>query len=180
MLDDIGRGHLVVRLVLVIQFATMAAKYMTGGYVWLIIAIGLWYSGLGNPLHDFALMKRAQVTSGSLLDESDDAGDTDEGGMVWSYGATYSYRIPDGRRFTNKYESSSSHGPITGLPENLQVEYLPDNPRISRVKGTGSATVREWIIRTTLSLGLLALFVAPGLHLLKVGINELRGKPISP
>jgi hypothetical protein len=59
-------------------------------------------------------------------------------------------------------------------PVPIEVEYLPENPAVSRIKGDGSPTVLDWLWRK-LGLGglLLALFLAPGCMMLRDVIRSL-------
>jgi hypothetical protein len=60
-------------------------------------------------------------------------------------------------------------------PYPIEVEYLPNNPSVSRIKGDGSASITDWLWRKA-GLGslLLALFVSPGIILLRNGIRDLK------
>jgi hypothetical protein len=101
----------------------------------------------------------------------------DEG--VWVHRHRYTYRLPDGRELE---ESSHDHrGPLSEelvdlqQPYRIEVEYLPEDPTVSRIKGGGSQGLSEWIWRDV-GLGglLLAIFLLPGIRLLDIGVHELR------
>jgi hypothetical protein len=75
--------------------AKSAAKDGVLGAVLLLGALWFWHSLVGNPLDDLALIRRAHVAPGFIVDTWDDAESGDEGGTVWSHGAMYTFRLPD-------------------------------------------------------------------------------------
>jgi hypothetical protein len=145
---------------------------MTAGFAWLIFAIAFWHSLLGSPLTDLALLRHAQVTQGSITDASQEVGEGDEGQKVWTHTTTYTYQLPNGKRFTKQQEFPGRLRDGLELPISVDVEYLPADPEISRMKGTGSDTGPKWVFRTLLSLGFLTMVVAPGVYLLRTGFPE--------
>jgi len=73
----------------------------------------------------------------------------------------YIYRIGDGREFT-----TLDGTPVGELRERLQVEYLPDKPAVSRIKGDGCQAVTEWLWRKVCPWALLLLLLcSPGVCL---------------
>ena len=60
-------------------------------------------------------------------------------------------------------------------PYPIEVEYLPDNPLVSRIKGYGEDTVRNWLWHNVV-LGSLAFLViaSPGIILLKSAFGKTR------
>lgn len=124
----------------------------------------------GNPLHDLALIRRAQVTIGTLTESQEVEHDTDRG-VYYSDVGLYTYRIPDGREFQVVNEVPSGQ-----LKEQEQVEYLPDKPAVSRIKGSGSQTITEWLGRWGLAGGLLLSMVCAGVfsEVILPGIREMK------
>jgi hypothetical protein len=149
---------------------------MTAGFAWSILAIAFWHSVLGSPLTDLALLRHAQVTTGSIIDASEEVGGGDDGPAVWTHTTLYTYQLPDGKRFTKQQVFSGRLREGLELPIPAEVEYLPDDPETSRLKGTGSDTGPQWLFRTLLSLGFLTIAVAPGVYLLKTGVRIMHGK----
>ncbi len=95
----------------------------------------------GNPLHELALIRRAQVATGLLVDTLEDAQE-DYRGLHFSDVGVYAFHLPDGREF-----KTSTRVPTGELEGHVEVEYLPDNPAVNRVKGDGCASVTEVLWR---------------------------------
>jgi hypothetical protein len=143
------------------------AKYFIAALLWLCLALWFWHAMLGNPLTDLALLRHGQIAKGEIIDADEDVGDGDEGQAIWSHTASYVYTLPDGRQFQGKYSGSGRLKRDLTLPLSVEVEYLSTSPQVSRIKGTGSQTAFQWIIRTVLSLVFLTLLGSPSIHLLK-------------
>jgi hypothetical protein len=86
--------------------------------------------------------------------------------------------LPDGREF-----KSSISGDRELLPELVdlkqpvptEVEYLATSPTTSRIKGSGSQSLAEWLLHKVWLGGLLlALFLLPGVKVIRAGTIELR------
>jgi hypothetical protein len=112
----------------------------------LLLAGSLWFwlNLLGNPINELALIRRGVTAKGVIKD----AGDSD-----------YEFRLPNGQMVEGKTGEIAYYMP--GYV--IEVEYLPDNPAVSRVKGDGCSTVTEWIWS---NVGLLILFFSPGVGLI--------------
>jgi hypothetical protein len=156
-----------------------SVKTLIWGVIWILGACWFWYYLAGNPLDELALIRRAQVAPGFIVDTWEDAESGDEGGTHWSHGATYTYRIPDGREFTQSaaIRSGRLKEEFQDLqqPYPIEVEYLPDNPTVSRIKGDGCESIMGWLLRK-IGLGslLLALLASPGIALLRNGVRDIR------
>ena len=60
-------------------------------------------------------------------------------------------------------------------PVPIEVEYLPDDPSVSRIKGSGCQSVTEWLWRNVgLGIVLLAMLVAPSIVLFRQGFREIK------
>jgi len=150
-----------------------SAKYISGGLIAVSFAFVFWLNGLGNPLRDLALVRRGHTVQGKIIDTSEDIDSGDYGQDASSHNETYVYETSTGQRFIQTSPSSSGRlREDIHLPVSVEVEYLPENPSISRIKGTGSETIPEWIGRTLLSLSLFALFASPGVLLVTQGIKR--------
>jgi hypothetical protein len=154
-------------------------KTLIWGVAWILGACWFWYYLVGNPLDELALIRGAQVAAGFIVDTWEDVEDGDEGGTHWFHGVTYTYRTPDGREFTQSIKNGSGRlkDELQDLqqPYPIEVEYLPDNPTVSRIKGNGCDSITEWLWRKV-GLGslILTLFVSPGIVLLRNGVREIR------
>lgn len=153
-------------------------KKLIWGTLWILGAVWFCYYSFGNPLDELALIRRAQIAPGSIIDTWEDVEDGDDGRAHWFHGATYTYRLPDGREFTKSKTSVS--GRLKEKFQNLQqpypieVEYLPDNPKVSRIKGDGNSSITDWLWRKVGLGGLLLILLAsPGIILLRNGVLEI-------
>ena len=145
-------------------------KLVIFGVLLVLGACLFWYQLAGNPLAELALIRRARIAPGSLIDTQEYGGEDDRGHVYLSDVGVYSYRLPDGREF-----KTTTRVPTGKLIEQREVEYLRDNPRVSRIKGDGCQSVTEWVCRkVVLGSLLLALFVSPGLVILRNGIREIK------
>jgi len=149
------------------------------GLVLCVGALWFWYSLVGNPLHDLALIRHGQTVPGFIVDTWEDAESGDEGGTQWMHGARYTYRVPDGQEFTQRTKTNS--GRLTpefrdlAQPVLVEVEYLPDNPSVSRIKGDGSPDLFDWLWREVgLGILMLALFLAPGVAMLRTAVRDFK------
>jgi hypothetical protein len=59
-------------------------------------------------------------------------------------------------------------------PVATEVEYLPGNPSVHRLKGEGSQNLGRWFFRTALFAFLLAICARPGIALLLGGLHALQ------
>lgn len=149
------------------------------GILMVVAAILFWLYAVGNPIHEFALIQKGQTVAGSIVDTWEDAESGDEGGTQWTHAAIYTYRLPDGREFTahTKDNSGRLKDEFRDLkqPYPIEVEYLADNPEVSRIKGDGCQSVFEWLWRTV-GLGglLLLLFISPGYVVLRNAIRDIK------
>jgi hypothetical protein len=148
------------------------------GVIFIIGACMLWHCEFGNPFDELALIRRAQIAQGFVVDTWEDAEEGVRGGPYWSHGARYTYRIPDGREFTER--TNPRPGQLKEVfrdlekPYPIEVEYLPDNPAVSRGKGDGCQSVIEWLWRTVgLGSFLLVMFLAPGIVLIHNGLRDI-------
>jgi len=152
-------------------------KSQKGIFYTIIWGIGLIFLGLHS--YDFeylfdelALIRHAAIAPGVVTDNWQEI-DTNEYGVpyVSGRGVSYKYWLPDGRSFSttaNYYETLPPN-----LPDSVQVEYLPDSPSISRIKGYGSSSIVGWIfgsllIERYMSIMLLAL----GIWLMQKGVRD--------
>jgi hypothetical protein len=156
-----------------------ALKTMVWGFALVACAVWFWLHLTGNPIHDLRLMIWARTAPGHVVDTWEDVEDGDDGRVQWTHGSTYTFRLPDG------HEVEAATGTRSGRlrpefaklekPLPVEVEYDPADPLISRLKGDGSQSLVEWILRKV-GLGglLLVLFMSPGVKLIFDGVREFR------
>jgi len=153
-------------------------KQLIWGIIWVVAASAFWLSQLGNPLDELALIMHAKITEGFIIDTSEDVQDSEGGGADWYHRVQYTFRTPDGREFTRTTDARKGklRAELRDLedPYPIQVEYLPDDPNVSRIKGDGSPTLFDWIWRKVGLGGLLwVLTNAPGFVMIRNGLKEL-------
>ena len=157
-----------------------AARSGLWGVALLLGAFWFWLGLVGNPLDEFALICRGQTAQGFIIDtwEEAEGGSGEDGGTQWFHGGIYTYRLSDGREFTQRTKERSGRlrSDLRDLvrPFPVEVEYLPDEPAVSRIKGDGSSNVFDWLWRK-IGVGglLLALFLAPGIFILRSAAHDL-------
>ena len=145
-------------------------KKIFWGLLWIVIASSITRYWIGNPIHELALIRGAEVAQGTLVDSSqeDDAADEDRGRLdAWKVGV-YSFRVPDGRKFKVVDEAA-----IGQLKQERTIEYLPDDPDVNRFQGEGSQNIMSWLFgKVILGTLLLVLIVSPGLVVLRKEIKR--------
>jgi len=152
------------------------------GMTWIAGACWLWGGIIGNPLDELALIRRARIAPGRIVHTWEDVDDSDDGRTLWSHGVTYTYRLPDGRelRQDSPYAPGRLRDEFRDLqePYPVEVEYLPEDPRVNRIKGDGSESLWELFWRELILGGfLLAAFSAPGVVLVRDGLRKLLQRP---
>lgn len=149
-----------------------SAKTLMWGVLSFLVGCWFWHYLVGNPLHEIALIRRANIAPGFLVATHEDEQEDYRGHAYVSDVGVYAYRLPDGREFKTITRAPTGH-----LKEQRQIEYLPDNPAVSRIKGDGCQSVMEWLWRNA-GLGslLLAAFVSPGVIMIRNGMHGLLGK----
>ncbi|ODS57825.1 MAG: hypothetical protein ABS36_05135 [Acidobacteria bacterium SCN 69-37] len=157
-----------------------ALKTIAWGVLWIVGAVAVWLQSAGNPIHDLRLALGAEVSPGRVTDSWEDTDDGDDGRLNWWSAVAYTFVLPDGREIKSGDSGSGRLRPefadITD-PVPVEVEYLASSPTINRLRGSGSQSLGEWLLRKV-GLGgvLLVVFLMPGAHLLRSGIADLRGE----
>lgn len=152
---------------------------LVAGILLALGAVFFWFHFVGHPFDDLSLLLRSQTAAGTVIEAEEVVDDDSNGRAVWSHHVTYRYIVPD------KGEFRGTTGSLPGRlredmramtePVAVAVEYLPDHPGISRIKGSGCSSVFEWVWRKALlGLFLLVLFLAPGMICLRLGWKALR------
>jgi len=156
-------------------------KILAPGLIVTALACFWLYTTLIDAWQELTLMRNHETCFGYIIETWEDmTGEADDGRLIWEHGATYTYRLPDGREFT---QYTRGHGRLKpefqdlSQPYPIEVEYLPDNPTISRVKGDGPNNITGWL-RT--EVGYWAFFplilLAIGVYLLWKAVSELRNQ----
>lgn len=145
-----------------------------GGFWFWLYLVG------GNPINELALIRRGVTAKGVITDLREDVGDDDRGRAVFVHSASYSFRLPNGQTVEAVTGDFSGRAPAYTTPS-IEVEYLPDDPAVSRIKGTGCFTVTEWLWKKVGIGGLLlAMFISPGVGLIHWGVRRKPEMPALP
>lgn len=143
------------------------------GVICLIIAIWFWLSQVGNPFDELALIRKAQTTYGVLVDSFDieSAGSNDRIAILDR--GIYAFNV-GGQEFKTFIDV-----PMGELNEREEVEYLPDNPEVNRIKGEGCQSVVEWLWRKMGIGGVILLMLCSiGFVMLRGAIFEFKCKQL--
>ncbi len=147
---------------------------VAGGIICIIIGTWLWSSLAGSPLDELALIRNAHITKGFIVDTWEDVESGDRR-VQWYHGAEYTFRLPGGREITSGYSNASGRlkDKFRDLqkPYPVEVEYLPKNPQISRLKGRGAQTIAGWLWRKLISLGFFNMI---GIYIITMGVMEYK------
>ncbi len=150
-------------------------KTLFGGALWIVIAFAFWLSIAGNPIDELNLILNAETTNGFIVDGWDDVDDNGEGKSEWTHRYIYEFYTSPGQKYKGVEDGG---GPLMidfEEPNPVDIEYLPDNPNVSRIKGSGCSSIWEWLWRKIGIGGIfLILIISPGFRLLKDGISEIR------
>ena len=123
-------------------------------------------------------MRHHETSPGFIVDTWEDFDVSDAGEHLWYHGGTYTYRLPDGQQFTQTISGSGRLKPeFRGLSElyPIEVEYLADNPTVSRITGDGPDSIPSWLRTEVGYKGIFPLLLLGiGLYLLWKEVSELR------
>ncbi len=159
-----------------------ALKIMAWGLGWIVAAVWLLLYWAGNPMHDLRLMLYAETAPGQVIDTWEEPEDGIEGKADWSHGAVYTFSLPDGREMRGGTKGSGrlkSEFRDLARPVAVEVEYDPADPSINRIKGGGSQSLVEWLLRKVLlGVVLLAALTSPGVILIRDGVKKFRAASI--
>lgn len=127
------------------------------GLVWILGVSLFLYLLVGNPLHELALIQRGETVPGFIVETWKDRPKLLSKGKERVYTIKYTYCLPDGRELAKGPLSPDDYESLVPfMPYPIEVEYLPDKPNISRIKGSGHSTIQSWLIR---KVGLGSLFL---------------------
>jgi hypothetical protein len=145
-------------------------KTLLWGVLWILGVCLLCYPSITETLYELLLIRGAHVVAGSLVVTHEKEQEDFRGHVYYSDVGVYAYRLPDGREFKTLSKAPTGH-----LKSQRDVEYLPNNPAVSRVKGDGCYSVMEWLWRKAgLGCLLLALFFSPGIVLLRNAVRDIK------
>lgn len=139
-----------------------------------------------KPINDFQLITGCSTTDGQITKASEEVADVEvaDNGRTSErdyYDYNYTFKLPNGKIITSRgFEPGEVPVHFTDLnfPIRVQVEYIADNPSISRIKGMESniTTIMEWIrYRIGLHAVIFLLLCLYSYKALSVGLSEYKG-----
>ena len=167
-----------------IKFALL--KSIVIGLVIPIFAVWLWFNSYENDSFDeYALITKSKTTTGFITnaEEHKEEVETNGGrssGIKYSFSYEYTFRLQNGTTINSNGVYEGSHLPedmqdLANKPYKVDVQYLPDNPQVNRVKDFlwHNTTVYEWF-RFNILVGLIILIVCSyfGFAIIKEGVNK--------
>jgi len=170
--DAIGKSNIPRKQIKDLTKGILLAALLIIGASW------FWYYLAINPFHEIGIIQQGKTTNGFIIETWEEPPERREGKLDWSHGGKYTYTLSDGRKYTGEIKIRSGRlreelRPPLMEPYPVEVEYLPDNPGISKLKGEGSGSVVGWVLRKIV-LGpiLLIGFLIPGILVLRNTILE--------
>ncbi len=148
-----------------------------------LVAGGLWFSFyLWHPLEDFRLMTGARTIQGEIVGTDVEVEDCDSGADCTRGFVGYRFQ-PAGADWHGGRASFDGGLPPefqnVALPAPVEIEYLPSDPTVNRLKDAGSTSLGEWLFRLPLWLGLAYLFCSPGFAMFRQARAQLQPQPVS-
>lgn len=157
-------------------------KNICYGVLWLLGALFVAYMNGFNPAKDLALAVNSRTVSGTVTEAFDDVHEDSNGNEHEDFEATYVYELPSGRKY--KQTSTSDFTDIFSadeqMPRAVEIEYVPEYPSVSRIKGTGSQSFNAWLRTFAFQLVLLTILWLPGIAMIWVGYRDAVGRPLPP
>jgi len=149
------------------------------GVAAIIAAIALVYSIVGNPYHDYLLMKEGVTTVAVITDISRDIEENDVGGETYYYNYSFTFSLPNGNKIHSTQQLSGDKSQNTPeVPSTIEIVYLRGRPEINKIKMTLSNNTFEILWRKVgLGILLLLIFSSIGFAIIKYSYKQyLAGK----
>lgn len=145
-------------------------KTLACGILYILGALWFMYMMLGGPLNELALIRQGEITVGSLVATYEDEQEDSRGQVHFSDIGVYAFSVPDGRKF-----QATSRVPTGQLKKREKIEYLLNDPTVSRIKGDGCQSTVEWLCRKVLLGGIFfAVLISPGVALIRSAVHKLK------
>jgi hypothetical protein len=120
------------------------------GIFYIFLAWLVWNELPQNPFDELTLIREAKVAKGSLYETFENEAEDERGQVFLSDVGIYHFNGSNGTEY-----KAHIIVPTGQLAENVEIEYLSENPEINRVKGDGCQTFFEWVWRKFLLGGLI-------------------------
>ncbi len=126
-------------------------KFCFWNFALLFFIIWVFFYKIGDPYHDFLLITKATTANGFIIGsrEQEDDGEHDGIGYQSFYVYyVYTFTTKDGKTIK---DNASERSPESGYlaeanvkPIPIEVEYIPSNPKINRIKGMTTQPTTIW------------------------------------
>jgi hypothetical protein len=155
-----------------------------------IVAFLIWLVSSSSPINDFLLIMKSTTAKGHITDakERTDVVEENDGRtshLVYFYDYEYNFSLPNGK-VIETYGSEPGQLPdyLTDLdePYQVEVEYLANNPKVSRIKGMDSndTSILQWIRhRMIIQTIIFLLFCYWGITIIKAGLKKYKNEKSS-
>jgi hypothetical protein len=149
-----------------------------------VLGLWMWFSSYNNPFNEFKLITNSRTAVGYI----NKAGQTSDiveynndrsSKEVYSYNYEFSFHDSNGRAFIG-FGTENGFIPeylddLDIRPYQVVVEYLPDDPKVNRVRGMPSSrkTIYEWL-RFPIFIGVLVFLICIiiAIPIIKGGIKD--------
>lgn len=159
---------------MIVKTSKSAVIKIAVGLLFILACLVFLYFRIGNQLNELSLIRHGHTITGHIINCTEKL-DTND--YPYHY-CDYTFTLPDGRTFNS--QSITMPGEVKEEladlknPYPAEIEYIADNPEISKIKNTGSTNFFNWTWHTFGS-GIIIIFILafPGLLFLAEGIKEL-------
>lgn len=124
----------------------------------ILIAFYLWH----GAFEERALIQHSRVVPATIANVS-----SGRDGVEVEY--SYQTLAGENETVTGGYDHLDD---IPGADEVVEVEYLPENPQVKRLRGTGNTSISQWKFWLILKCLLLIVFLIGSIWLLRVGLRD--------
>lgn len=148
-----------------------------------LIAFLIWLVSSSSPINDLLLITKNTTAKGYIVkaQEETDVVETNDGrtsNLVYFYGYDYNFTLTNGKTI-NAWGSEPGELPeyLMNLetPYQVEVEYLAENPKVSRIKGMDSndTSVLQWIRHKMVIQAIVFFFFCYwGYTIIREGVKE--------
>ncbi len=114
----------------------------------MLIAGSMLWVYISDHVDNLRLINHHKITQGIIIEVKEDAERGDNGQMIFYWDAVYKFRTAEGREVVDSQSDSGRIPDELFTDAEVQVEYYPKNPTISRIKGFGIETLDQWFRHT--------------------------------
>jgi hypothetical protein len=116
----------------------------------MIIAGSMIWFYISDHIDSLRLINRHIVTQGTIIEAKEDAEKGDDAITRFYWDVVYKFKTADGREVKDSQSDSGRVPDELFTDAEVQIEYFPESPTISRIKGFGIETLDQWLKHTWL------------------------------